>query len=854
MVSHDSVELSPRDGAFQDAVASGEYFNPNNIAYDPIEPAPVRRRPLPPGARTTLEQPLLLDDSVVHRQASIDVGAGDLDDRRRSNSKPKDDYIMSVEPYCSSGLESDAKENPFDSQGVPKPITHRSLRRYLQGWLVHIPALASTAVIIWISLEKWYWFPESGPFPEQGISADVINNLLQFAAKIHELLIVASLSSIAISMVRRRLVGDGVRLGFLTGGYRVGDLNYLASSPFRHQGMKQLVSWEFILVAYLFFATLMSTIVGPASAVLLVPTPGWFPMDHDKAFSKINMPIFYDSTAGQVWPTVFNDTLEWQDISECLYTEGTYQSWCPSGGFSEIWNWAQSFGATNLQNNLTFQFPSTDLRRHLVHTEAENTQKTVLSTTPSNFFMISFGLVQKYIDRTDVGLVHGSPRYHLKARLVNRTDSENREKDQPIYQPFVQSSCKVYRETVVLSTKEKMVYPTDALSCFDDGECQTLKGNPPPFDRTWWNDKTRDKDYISTRFFPYGNQSSSVVLIAGQVPDNTDRAKDLIYTCSLFASWVPSEFSLDPKASDVLYSSLNGETEMRSVFKAHPDNARVIRFDDSWFKYLDPEFNTSTRRNPTTAVLQLVDLFSGLASNATKDSVVPLTKREDDEAESFLSKLFGVYLTEGIARTGTPASTMIKLEGDATSMKGVDLNALYGATGGNFSVQTMNETHTEWNFDKTPLPRPITMDDINNELLPSLLNFDFDVERYGYGTGRPRKTLTFAQVMMYIYLGTVVLYALTVGLAHAIELTGRGRKLRLLSVVPWSDLQDLIILALKTPAPRDADLADAGAGVTSPDVWKKTVRARARDQHVQLVLNDETSTERLDITGKEKYY
>ncbi|KAK6066332.1 hypothetical protein SCUP234_12112 [Seiridium cupressi] len=39
----------------------------------------------------------------------------------------------------------------------------------------------------------------------------------------------------------------------------------------------------------------------------------------------------------------------------------------------------------------------------------------------------------------------------------------------------------------------------------------------------------------------------------------------------------------------------------------------------------------------------------------------------------------------------------------------------------------------------------------------------------------------------------------------------------------------------KTPAPRDEDLADAGAGVTTSKVWGKVVRARAdEDDNVQL--------------------
>ncbi|KAI8241138.1 hypothetical protein K4K55_012817 [Colletotrichum sp. SAR 10_96] len=142
-----------------------------------------------------------------------------------------------------------------------------------------------------------FWYPEHGVEPFSNIhiklSATVISNLLQLASKIHEIMIVASLASISVAMFKRRLVGKGVRLGFLTGGYRVGDLEYLLSGAFWKQGKGVTLNiWEIGLVAYLVFATIMSTVVGPASAILLVPSLGWF--DLDGAFQDVRMPLSYD--------------------------------------------------------------------------------------------------------------------------------------------------------------------------------------------------------------------------------------------------------------------------------------------------------------------------------------------------------------------------------------------------------------------------------------------------------------------------------------------------------------------------------------------------------------------------------
>ncbi|GKT46358.1 uncharacterized protein ColSpa_06539 [Colletotrichum spaethianum] len=741
---------------------------------------------------------------------------------------------------------------------MPKPITRTNAKRYLNGWLVHIPALVSTAVILWISMEKWFWFPEDGPW--DGISADVIGNVLQFAAKIHELLVVASLSAIAISMFRRRLVGRGVRLGFLTGGYRVGDINYLLSSPFRHQGLDGTVPWEIFLVTYLVFATVMSTVVGPASAVLLVPTLGWFPLKHDQAFSNLEMPVLYDASFDAVRPEIFADTEPWNVTGSCKRIDGFYYAGCPSGGYSEIWNWVQTFGSTNLNNNLTFNYPSTDLRRHLVFTQPEThtseaNDKPTLLTTPSHFFMTVMGLFQKYIDGNPVGDVSSGARYELKAKIDGSND--NTSADRSIYQPFVQSKCRVYNKNKILNTSEDMLHPTEYLNCFGDTECERLKHSPPIVNNAWWRGEEKTNIQIAHTYFT-AEDPSSVVFTSGQVPHPYGlREKDLIYTCSLTASWVASNFSIDPKVSDVLMSSLNKKERMNEVFESPILNdGYIIRFNKDWFQYLVPEFNITfeddgTRTNNfTSALLKLVELFSIYPDRSfTPESSI--NDRNTTQAELFLSKVFGVYLTDGISRTGSQSTTYLKISETADRLDLIELEAQYSRSNGSLSISDVNTTHSLVEYDGEEILYNMSLPQVYSEMFHGMVQFDFDVQRYGYGTGRSRKTVTFARAMMYIYLAN----ASTVGFAHAVELTGRGRRFRVLSVVPWSDLQDLIVLALKTTPPSDANLADAGAGVTSPELWKKSVRARADEYHnVQLVLNEETLTERLDVTGKEKYY
>ncbi|KAF6821999.1 hypothetical protein CPLU01_12277 [Colletotrichum plurivorum] len=773
----------------------------------------------------------------------------------------KDETTTAVSPTYNRVTAGEIKGNDEGSREElePKAVTRSHFARYTNGLIVHIPAVATVAVLIWLSHKEFYWFSEDGP--SGNISAETIMNLLQFPAKLAEIFLLGSLTSIAMAMFRRRLIGGGVRFGFLTAAYRIGDTGYLTSPPFTKMGWKGLGRWEFIIALYLIFATIMSLIVGPASAILLVPTPGWFAMSRNQAFGKIDMPIFYETTPENVWPTVFEDAGQWTQLADCKATEGIYRTWCPAGGFSEIWNWAESYGATDLKTNLTFQFPSTDLRRELIHAQVGDQNGTIISTTPSNFFMIMFGLFQKYINDNDLGAVSSSPRYQLNARLVDTTDEANKAKDRPIFQPFVQAKCRVYNEVTVQQTNQSLTYPTDALNCFGDAACENLRKNPPALKEQWWNDPNMDGRLISTNYFPYENRSS-VVLVAGQIPDRKrDRSKDMVYTCSLLASWVASNFSTDPAISDALDSSLNTEQAMRDTFaKKTLDKGRVINFDQSWFPFINPPFNTSSGQtgvNPSKPILEMIGLFNGNSLHAAKERVEPITHRDFADAERFLSKLFGTYLTEGIARTGSSQATFVKLSTTTNRMELQDLTSLYSYYDGKYIVtpSPTNASATRWTYANASFDDTMSYDTTKNTWIPSQLNFDFEARRYGFGTGHSRETLTFALCIMYIYLGVVVSYGITVSFAQLIELTGRLRRLRVLSVEPWDDLQDLLVLALRSPQPQDADLGDAGTGASS-GVWSKRVRVRAdQNRHLRLVLNDgDDYTEKLDITGKTKYY
>ncbi|EFQ30834.1 uncharacterized protein GLRG_05978 [Colletotrichum graminicola M1.001] len=688
------------------------------------------------------------------------------------------------------------------------------------------------------------------------VDADTINNVLQLVAKLHELLIVASLSSIALAMFRRCLVTNGVRLGFLTGGYRVGDLGYMGTTAFWRQGFDTSSPWGILLPGFVVFATILSTTVGPASAVLLVPTLGWYKIDNSIAFGNITLPLRYSWNKENIWFAGRHDA-----PSECKTVKGIYNDYCAAGGFPQISSWLLDFAATDLTNNLAFHSTSADLRRHIVFThvnDSDGISSTTLLTTPRHFLTGSIGLFEKYIHSSEVGALSREPRYRLN---TTRTNPENSEEESILYQPFVQSTCRIHDKHKLVEDQQPVFYPVDSLNCFHDDDCEYFQKNRKEFDEGWLTNPNLDVDVSISTNFLVNKKNSSILFLNGQIPDDSSgESKDIVFLCSLIGSWAPSNFSVDAKASDILRSSLSQSSTMRGLYESDSMvEVHTVRFSSAWFQALNPRWNT-TNTTSVTALQQIVQTFSSTErqNGITLPVSAPFSRDNKTGAEMFLSKVFGVYLTEGLARsTYKHQNTRVVLNSSSDELAYINLNEQHGYRGGVHKVTPLNSTFRleRWRGKDTPLNGPF-------EDFQAAFHKDLPIyivaERHGYGSGQQRRTLHWAQATMGIYLGTVAIYALGVGAMSVLEFfeyEPGGVGVRVLSIIPWSDLQDLMILALKTPVPNDEDLADAGAGVTSSRVWEKTVRARADDErNAQLVLGETNVTRRLDLNGQEGYY
>ncbi|KAK8000998.1 hypothetical protein PG991_013220 [Apiospora marii] len=776
-------------------------------------------------------------------------------------------YTNQDTDYASSYGQSFHKPDAINT-GRPKKVLETSWLRFFKTWPVHMLAIGSTVGITYVGSRHLFWYPEEGPVVlGQQLTHDITSNLLQLVTKVHEIMIVFSFSAMALAMFRRRLVGGE--------GYRVGDLMYLTSSSFWRQGLDQERPWEVLLCGYLVFATLMSTVVGPVSAVLLIPALDWYPYAPGTAFNNITLPIIYHIKRDLAWPSTMQVGVYNREGSDFSTTTvcadgafGVYSSLCPAAGFREVNEWVENWAATDLNSSLTFQSTTADIGRRLIFTRAAERPAVVLSTTPSEFLMHSIGLFQNYIRDAPVGEISGDgkPRYRLTTKGENNpADLSSAE----LFQPMVQSTCKMYDKAIFKESKQ-VLYPTQDLQCMGDEDCQRRKDKPRilvPDDSIFAGKKGEGTDDVISNYF-VADPNSTVVYIAGQLPQaEFGRQGHNVYLCNMVASWIPADFAINQTESDELLSTRSSNQSMQDAFLKAPAGSRVVKFDRAWLKLLDPPLysrppdgssaNTTSGLRGSTALKQLTEHFS---TRKDQKSYKTMAAHDDDDAEAelFLAKAFGVYLTEALARASTGARTLVELHRNETILSYADLNYKYHPRWGVNNVTKVNETHVfddraNYNFSET-------LEQYHKNLIESHLPIVLEAERYGYGTGKERKTLRFAQAIMGIYLGTMALYVLAIAVGHLLEL-GRvrgpsGGPIRTVSVAAWSDLQDLVMLALKTPAPADDDdLADAGAGVTSADTWKKVVQTRADEMNrVQLVLRDRAEVPRLNRVGKGLYY
>lgn len=230
----------------------------------------------------------------------------------------------------------------------PNVALERNIRPLLLSFLWHILPTLATIALVSLSIWEVFWFDNDSstdkvPIRGTNISLNELLNILQFVAKIHEILLVGSIAAMVMHRVRVRLLGkNGLPLGMLTGGYSVGSAEYLFSAAFRSGFNPQFWSLSLLILV----STLLANTFGPASAIALVPSLDWWQMK--KPFGSQALPVLFDVGRDQWWPleitkdhTLVIDNSETQPEGTCIINADLYEG-CPASGYEDLLAWTSS--------------------------------------------------------------------------------------------------------------------------------------------------------------------------------------------------------------------------------------------------------------------------------------------------------------------------------------------------------------------------------------------------------------------------------------------------------------------------------------------------------------------------------
>ena len=691
----------------------------------------------------------------------------------------------------------------------------------------HILPLSVTIFIIVLNVAQAYWQDLGRPHQTTRLQA------WQYAAKAHELLMASSITAIAVHRIQYDLcVSKGVPLGFVSAGYQLSDPLFVFSkewlggvTSFTHpKGLTKAMPLGILLL--LGFG--LTVIVGPSSAVVMIPQLDWWDVPKPQVFGDIPERPYMNFTAAQLWvPDITNDLYN-QEV-DCPNDKNNQD--CPTPALDLVGGWVAQHQNQGLQPNITVAQDG-GVTRYLTSVGGpyDESSWTVTSTIGWRFAR-DLGSFWEWMVERNTSLAQNISRPLITPSFTDPSLKMRK--------PLVQAQCQTYFNPDWNATQFE--FPHDQLKTPPlDEFLDKIWTLPNSFVKDLVGDN-RSPGYIpdddrpkilfdwydtATNFSTKGAPSLGAVVIASTTNEN----ETMLAACSFDGRWAPVKFYLDPRTDPTIRQDSPDPMDiLKRTSQKDLRELKQINMHLDWANSLN--FDAPTDNDPkATAVIQLLEGLGNI--NAYNHwAIYPETPKDQKSLAWRISTTLGLLLTEALAHAYQDGTRSSVVYHDAPISK-YGVNESY--------VRPLNDLNvgdvTGWSKSKNKTTWVDQKDPTWNDSIPSwdvwapqngYTEMKITVQRYGYGYG-------FNGVPIILATTALSLYGL-LAIAHMILII-LGRR----TFNGFSGMSEMLALAWNSnPA---QGLRNTSAGIDRTTTWKQVVRVREREgKQLQLVLGDARS-------------
>lgn len=704
----------------------------------------------------------------------------------------------------------------------PKVVYSHQRRGVLAEFLtLHLIPVSINFALLGLYVQQVLWAP---PWP----TTNVLNSL-QFASKVHETLMVVSLSKILLHHVRYRLLSStdqGLPLGLATSPFRILDLTYLWSQEFSAAwwGKRRISSSDVISIFVHIYLFILAAVLGPASAISMLPRLGEW-----KVATAIANAPFYGEDLPQVYMGGEVSDLYQQRITAaftpqaCDYKDFSQPQThdCPRYGLEDILkSWLPTrFGKESSDvylegNNITVQgngnaefTPRTIFVPQIERTNfAKNVQSIVDATTASDAVLrFARSLVGYYISVKPWQLgtdADGWPSYTAPATFkLYPGRSRDRHSPSSWKQPYVSTLCSQPRRILDSSGPLSFAFNANSGSTGIDGPDYIVELDSSLLPKLFNSTKMGFLDLSHLKIQPQFPLSAAFIY--------TDHSKMAL--CLVKAAWVDMALSLmyeqifeDPRISWTWRLPPSYHDSLAHNLEAWFDESNstdIIMLDLEWLEILD--FGTTRDRESDHS------FFKRFSIACRDSSAVNLYGAPFHGERNIGLTCMASGLTVGIAE----GLSKVENHYDTHALGSWDWDDRhYGPSvtlspWSDVKIKPQPDFAFEWLFDANWTTSTLSP----REIEETGTRLDFEITERVYGYGFRDVTITMAFVVLFVYVATVFIH---------ITITSFGTSW---SSRAWTSLGEYIVLAMQSPAPTSSVLSNTGGGVKKLSTWKARV-------------------------------